>query len=525
MSALRVRRKWRPPLWQVIAALVAILVLLPVMAVFSRLADDQFVRETERSLIAQAAVMASVQARVMREAGDAPVVGTPLPEAALARTEDRYHPVEPSLSVKNGILEPPPEAPAAAARAPSVPVPAPPYAEELSEIARASQKTTLAGYRFTDASGLVIATSGESVGASLAHLPEVRRALAGDVATVLRYREEQDERHALDSISRDTAFRVYVAHPVILDDQVVGAVYAVRTPINLQKFLYRQRYQLASIGLAVAVGALLIGFIFWRVISRPIHALKLQSHEVATGQRPHPEPLKHYGVAELADLGGSVLRMAETLTERAEAISTYTDHVTHELKSPVTAIVAAAELLETADERLGTDKRRHLISTIHAEGLRMDALLARMRDLTRATLAAGPASEAIGAVIDRLRPDHPQLQIRLDLPEDAHFDLSPDEFDIVLQQLLKNAVEHGATRVVIAGGDSENSFVVEDDGTGITPSNRDKVTEPFFTTRREEGGTGMGLTIASMILRRRDYDIRALDSATGAKFGISPSRR
>mgnify|MGYP001797285412 CR=1 FL=1 len=342
MPALNVPRKWRPPLALVIAGLVALLLTLPVLGLaLARLAGNQFVRETERSLIAQSVILAEVYADALSATGwqdDGP----PLPDLAAARREEKYHPVDPVLAARpDSVGEP------IGIGLPSLDPPAAEYiavAARLTDLAQRSQKTTLAGYRFLDTKGIVIASSGEGEGMSLGHVAEVRAALEGQVSTALRFREPLDERHALSSISRDTAFRVHVAHPVVIDGRGAGAVYLIRTPIDLRKFLYRERYELARMAAGMLVGGLVIGFVSWRVLSRPIRALRAQSQEVASGERAAPEPLRHYGVSELADLGQSLLSMAHTLTERSDAIRLYTEHVTHELKSPVTSIVGAAEL-------------------------------------------------------------------------------------------------------------------------------------------------------------------------------------
>ena len=61
---------------------------------------------------------------------------------------------------------------------------------------------------------------------------------------------------------------------------------------------------------------------------------------------------------------------------------------------------------------------------------------------------------------------------------------------------------------------------IADDGAGISPGNRDRVFEPFFTTRREAGGTGMGLQIVRSMLAAHGGTIRLLPSESGAAFEI-----
>ncbi|MDV7141196.1 ATP-binding protein [Tropicimonas sp. TH_r6] len=519
MPEVSVRRKWRPPLWLLIAALVALLTALPLVGlVMARLADDQFLRETERSLIDQAAILAALHADALARAKAEDLPGNPLSDAARTRLAEDFHPVEPRLSLADAEIDPPAEAaegPGGALHPDHERLAAP-----LSELAQSVQKTTLVGYRFTDSEGRVIASSGEGIGRSLAHLPEVSAALAGEVATRLRYRKPLETRDRIGSISRDTLFRVHVAHPVILGDRVVGAVQLSRTPDGLMDFLYRERAPLTGMLAGMAVVALLVGFVFWRTISAPIHALRDQSQEVARGARPAPEPLRHYGMRELAELGEGLLSMAASLSERSEAIGTYTQHVTHELKSPVTTIVGAAELLQMAGERLEPEQRSRLLAQIHAEGLRMDALLSRLRELARVRSFSGAESCDLQAGVKRMRSAFPELELSVSAPDGWRVALSEDELEIVLTQLLRNAAEHGAGKVALDVRPEAQSLILRDNGAGISPANAARLFDPFFTTRREAGGTGMGLAIVVAILERRGGRISLEDTAQGAAFRL-----
>ncbi len=519
MSGLSVTRKWRPPLWSVIGALVLILVTLPVTGLFlARLAENQFVRETEQSLIAQAAVFAEIYRDALATESEAPE-GRAMPEDVMERLAEKYHPVEPSLDADETlILDVAPDGRA---------IPHPPLAaydaisDRLGALSRRAQKTTLAGYRFTDTSGRIIASSGAELGASLAHLPEIQTALQGEVASTLRYREPREDQHALNSISRDTVFRVIVTHPVIYDDRLVGAVQVSRTPVNLRKFLYAERRILGQMAAVMLGGAFILGFVFWRFISRPILALRTQSQDVASGLRPAPEPLAHYGVSELADLGQSVLSMAGVLSDRADALRTYTDHVTHELKSPVTSIVGAAELLETSGDQMPPERRKRLIDTIHAEGLRMDALLSKLRELARVRILAGDSDTDLAEVVARVVATRPGLKISTDIAPGLTVPLSPEALEIVLTQLLTNAEDHGATEVTIKGDSQTGAIRISDNGRGVAEANRAKIFEPFFTTRRDTGGTGMGLNIVAAVIQRGGGTISLDPSDQGTAFRIA----
>jgi len=82
--------------------------------------------------------------------------------------------------------------------------------------------------------------------------------------------------------------------------------------------------------------------------------------------------------------------------------------------------------------------------------------------------------------------------------------LSPIDIEQVLVNVIRNAAEsrEGGARVVVStrrNGD-EMSIEVADDGIGVWPADRDHVFEPFFTTRLESGGSGLGLSVAEGVV-------------------------
>lgn len=502
-----------------VGAVSCLLVALPGIGVLTtRLLDSQFVRETERSLQAQAALFAEVYAQAYRAAvarraksllQDA--AGSPLEEAR----SPRYDPAEPAIS---GSLDPLPPAPA------PVPVEGPlaqPYASlaaPLSELVRRAKRRTLIGYLATDDTGRIVVSSGTMAG-RLAGWPEIESALGGTDMATLRLRGDQTERHPLTSISRNTSFRVFVAHPVRVDGRVVGAVLLSRTPTNLGRFLYRERQTLVLVGMILVSSALIVGVLFWRLISRPIRHLAEQTQAVADQSRPLPEPLAHYGVRELARLGESVLSMARTLHDRAGAIETYTAHVTHELKSPTTAIVGAAEMLGTGADTMPAARREALVRTIHEQGLRMNALLERLRTLARARLSEPDRAAPFADVVRRLRDSTPGLAIAANAAPAARLPLATEQAVIALSQMAANAREHGARKLWLAYDAAAGVLTVRDDGQGIEPANRDRILRPFFTTRRAEGGTGMGLTIAAAIFEASGGVLAIDDAPAGGPTG------
>ncbi|WP_170423347.1 ATP-binding protein [Ruegeria arenilitoris] len=519
---LKVTQKWRPSLALVISLVCCALVALPVIGVLgARLSSNQFARETERSLLAQAAIFAEIYAAAFAQQQPSPEFGHPLGPDQIERLAQDFHPVPPRLDLFRGQVlpaRPDPVETGAELGAPYATI-----AEDLSQLAKSARKTTLSGYLFLDHSGQIIASSGQVTG-TLGDVPEVIKALQGETVTLLRYRDDQTNRHLLNSISRDTSYRVFVAHPVVVGDRVVGAVYLSRTPMDLRKFLFQERYTLGSVAAFMVLSAALVGFLMWRLISKPIRDLSAQSRDVATGLKPVPDPVRHYGVRELADLGNNVVSMASTLSDRSAAIETYTNHVTHELKSPVTAILGAAELLADAGDDMSGDRHKKLVSNIQEESLRMNALLERLRELARASAQTGPAQSSLAESVAITTGEFGDLIVNLNTDADVTLPLSPDQSQIVLHHLLQNAQQNSATKIDFTYDSTSDSLTVQDNGNGISARNHDRIIQPFFTTRRDAGGTGMGLAIVAAVLEQVGASIRAEPVESGALFRLTFGR-
>lgn len=257
-----------------------------------------------------------------------------------------------------------------------------------------------------------------------------------------------------------------------------------------------------GIALVILLGTGLIGYVLWRTIMRPVTALS------DFAQDPDATLPGHFGTRELAHLAGDVARMRGRLEDREAGMRAFAGHVTHELRSPLSAILGAAELLETVED---PETRSELIGNIDAATRRAQRLLDDLHRLTRAhdPRGEGPCSlRAVARAIDA--PFVPSGEDRVPLPAET--------LTAVLDQLAQNAVRHGAGRIALHHG--EGRLTVTDDGSGITDADRARVFDPFFTTARDLGGTGMGLPIARALLQASGADIVVADVETGARFDI-----
>ena len=100
---------------------------------------------------------------------------------------------------------------------------------------------------------------------------------------------------------------------------------------------------------------------------------------------------------------------------------------------------------------------------------------------------------------------------------DIHGNL--EALQAVLGHLIENAFQHGGTRVTLTLAGRE--LTVADDGPGISEANRAKVFDTFFTTARDSGGTGMGLSIARALMRAFGGELVLAAQSKGATFRLT----
>jgi signal transduction histidine kinase len=519
-STSRTPVKWRPSLSLVVFVVLLSVLLLPLFSLyFLRIYQNQLVQETESELIAQSAALAAVFHQEV-EAGIPQGVALGA-RAASEPSSNPYQPIWPKLELANESVLPP-RAEARPAVAPADPAFVS-LGARLAPILTATQNVTLAGFRLLDPNGTVIAGR-EEVGLSLAHLEEVAEALQGRFAAALRIRISKHDQPPLYSISRGTGIRVFTAMPVIVHEQVAGVVYASRTPSNVFKNLFEHRGKVALAVLFVTVPTVLIGFLFHRTITEPMRELVERTNLIGKGDRSALRPLRRHGTSEFAKLSESFLEMARRLDTRSSFISTFATHVSHELKSPLTSIQGAAELLrdDVDDPDMDDDDRRKFLDNIVADTERLTRISARLHDLARAENPVGAGVTNLAATVAALRPSFAALDIRASGDVDTKLRISEENATIVIANLADNALRHGSSVLDVSASRQQALLVVtvSDNGEGISPSNRPLIFDSFFTTRRERGGTGMGLAIVRAVLGAHGGTIRLVDAGTGAAFEL-----
>lgn len=496
-----------------------------------RLYDSALVRQTESELIAQAAfVAASYRAALTRLAPHLitdPGYGVPLaaPWRELYEREPRWRPRPARLDLAEEPVSPPPPETVE----PSAPVD--PYAQavgqELQTLLQDAQVMTLAGIAVTDAQGTVVATTGSSLGRSLAAFDEVRRALTGEPVSLLRRRISDQQPPAIDSISRGTPLRVFVAAPILQDQRIVAAVLLWRTPIPLSQVLYGKRYHLLLAAVLLLGTVALMALFTALTVVRPLQALVRQAQRATAGEKGVVAPLAHPITQEMADLSQAITTMAQHLEQRADYIRSFAAQMSHEFKTPLAAIRGAVELLRDHLDTMTAAERDRFLGNLDQDAARLERLVRRVLELARADVMQASVTDRteVAVLVRRLAARYADAGFTVTEPlPSVIVAMTEDVLESILSNLLDNARQHGGDVATVAvtrlAPESAVLIEISDNGPGISAANAARVFEPFFTTARRQGGTGLGLAVVKSLVTAHGGSIELGESTAGVRLRI-----
>jgi len=486
--------------------------------VFLRVYENALVRQTEAELVAQGAALSAVAS--LSWPGAPPPRPTPPPQ------DRRYFPEGTEIDLGSTPILP--ERPQGRRTTRKADPAAVATALKIEPVVERTTRTTLASVVMLDRNG--IGVRGYGTGLDLSALPEVRTALRGRSATTLRRRSEYDRRYAFEWLSRASSIRLHHARAIVVDGKVVGVLLLSRSPRALFRGIYEDRGKMI-VGAFVILGILVfLSGLVSRGVTRPIVALSKASADVAAGQGEPPETPTTAAI-EIQELYENFRAMSEAIARRSGYLRDFAAAVSHEFKTPLTSIGGAVELLQDHGETMKKAEREKFLDNIAADTNRLSQLVTRLLDLARADMARPEADVAadlnapVRRVVDGLAADG--FTVEAELPELPPVAVPERTVEVVLTALVENSRQAGATTARISARQDEAAVVltVDDDGPGISPGDRERLFEPFFTTRRTDGGTGLGLSIARSLLAASHGRIAVLDAGDsglgGARFEVT----
>lgn len=339
--------------------------------------------------------------------------------------------------------------------------------------------------------------------------PEVLEARAGRLSTATRVR------------GRSPGVLLFLAEPVLSQGSVAGVVYVTRSTQPVLVELYRIRSGLVELLAVALVLSASVTLLLGGLVSRPLSRLVVAARRIGEGQLAVPIPVE--GRGELRELAAALAAMKERLAARLRFASEFSADVAHELKSPLTSIRGAAELLSEGafDD---AEARRTFLRNIQLDVDRLDGLVVRLLQLGRIEASEEPLSEldlaALAAEVAERHRERGQA-IEVSLPRRPLRVLGrAEDLATALSNLLDNAARYAPAGEPVAlrlgaGEAGRVELAVLDRGPGVSAGNRARVFERFFTTQAEHGGTGLGLAIVRSVAEAHGGQVRYEDREGG----------
>ncbi len=310
------------------------------------------------------------------------------------------------------------------------------------------------------------------------------------------------------------------AAPVVLAGETVGAILLARppgAPASAWPDVAPWVFLAAGIGLAVA---LLLSLLLNSRITRPLTAMQRATHRVAGGDlRTELGPT---GTRELDELGSDFNLMVRRLAEREGETREFLMRVTHDLRTPLTAIRGHAAAL--ADGVVPPGDVPRSLSAIEHEAARLELLVADLLDLARLDahrftldVAEVRPAEVLERACDALEPEVLTRRVEFERDIDALPTVATDEGRVqrIVGNLLDNAIHWtppGGTIRLEGTPRPDGGFtvVVSDTGPGVPADQRERIFDAFQSSESPDGrhGSGLGLAISRQLARALGGDVR-----------------
>lgn len=299
---------------------------------------------------------------------------------------------------------------------------------------------------------------------------------------------------------------------------------------ELDRTLRTQSAVLAGAAVVATVAGAVAGLWTSRRLLDPLTRTTRAASAIAAGDLTTRLP--RTGDGDLDRLSDAFNDMAVALSERMARDARFAADVSHELRSPLTSLSTAVQVLEGRQHELSS-RGRAALDLVIAEVQRFQGLVTDLLEISRYDAAAAdaardevPMAELIRRVLGTRR-----RQVPLEVDPDAESATvlgDKRRLERVVVNLLDNADQHGsgATRVTVAAGKGRVVLLFDDDGPGVPPADRQLIFERFarrsIAGRRSggaAGGVGLGLALVGEHVRFHDGTVHVEDSPMGgARF-------
>jgi signal transduction histidine kinase len=332
--------------------------------------------------------------------------------------------------------------------------------------------------------------------------------------------------------------------PLLVDDRFVGLVLVLvleSRPIGVFREL--ARFLSLPSTLLLVVATVIVAMVVFNPARRRLSALEDAAHRLGEGDLT--ARAAHAGGDEIARVAAAFNRMASELETRDAALRTsdalrrqMMADVSHELKTPLTAMRGYIETLRMPEVALDTERRDRYFETIDRETRRLERIVKDLLDLARYEHGGVVLQRRlfdIGRLFENVAGRHEReaqkkavaIRIHVD-PQADQVVGDPDRIEQAIENLVANALRHtpsgGSVTLNATQADGKATLSVSDSGGGIAPEHVPHVFERFYKVdaarASESTGSGLGLSITKAIIERHGGTISVTSQPGRTTFAI-----
>lgn len=386
-----------------------------------------------------------------------------------------------------------------------------PFADAVRAAIRRSPQADISGVHkesidfriyVTDAKGIVIYDSrNAAIGEDFSHWRDIARVLRGEYGARSTREDPYDPNSSV----------MHVAAPIFWQGELIGVLSLAKPMSSIAPYAERAAQRVKQSGLLLLAVSAAIGLFFTVWLTWSLNRLRAYARAVAEGRKAEPPTGGGYQLSELAS---ALAQMREKL-EGKQYVEKYVQNLAHEMKSPLTAVIGAAEILEGDPP---ADDRHHFAASIGEQSRRLQTIIDRMLMLARLEQLQAPEGavavdlkKLLKTSIEARRPqlDARRLECRLSA-DTAPAEARGDAF--LLQQailnLLDNAIDfapEGSTiEITLSAANGIAEINIRDHGSGAPDYALPQLFDRFYSLPRPATGrksTGLGLALVREVAR------------------------
>lgn len=255
------------------------------------------------------------------------------------------------------------------------------------------------------------------------------------------------------------------------------------------------------------------------------------------GEGNYDVPISIDGPGDLRVLGKRLDWLRTELRDLNAQKQQFLRHVSHELKTPLTAIREATELLHDGIGGALSQQQAEIIQITRDNSVKLQAMIESLLNYTKVESTQGKSKLQtldLGQLINKVLEAHAltitnkKMDITLDLNIGNKMHSNEEKLFIILDNLISNAVNYTpeSGHISISTNIEKNWFIIDisDNGPGLAKDDFEKIFEPFYRGKTTHNGiikgSGLGLTIVKDIVQALDGNINLIASEQGAHFSV-----